>query len=256
MKNKRIQKITGLIITLLLVSNILSTNVAQAYSTTDVKDAQVEEVENTDEGLKTDEDKRDDEFALEEDNKDKGSKDEEIELTDKKAEPTQEETIESEEKEFVNPLYKDYQISIEEKESQNINVTEPKQTFYSKEQAINYVKQKMLKRESNFSFTLNNVEYYSKIWEDIILGAFYDNGNCKSSEGDYLLWHFSSARGKQEGTTRSFTLTYSDIKYHSTYAQEQKVDAEVKKVLNKLNVYNSDEYTKIKAVHDYIISNI
>lgn len=45
------------------------------------------------------------------------------------------------------------------------------------------------------------------------------------------------------------------MSYLSIYAEEQAVNSEVNRVLNSLNVYNSDEYTKIKAVHDYIVQH-
>ena len=128
------------------------------------------------------------------------------------------------------------------------------QSFTTIENASNYMREELVKRSNTISFTVNKA-YYPSIHEDIFNLAIAERDENTSSEGDYIYSHFDGYNCSIAYTPTYTILTY-EISYISTYEEEQAVDEAVKNVLDSLNVYDSDEYTKIKAVHDYIVQNI
>lgn len=119
--------------------------------------------------------------------------------------------------------------------------------------ASKFLSSQMVKREPFIKIGINQ-EYYNGMYNDLFELVF-NNNSGSSSEGDYLYWHLSSTSSKYFRKTNYVEFEIS-IKYLSTYNQELEVDKKVKSVLDKLNVYNSSDYEKIKAVHDYIVQNI
>ncbi|MCC3869626.1 transglutaminase domain-containing protein [Terrisporobacter mayombei] len=161
--------------------------------------------------------------------------------------------VEESDGKIVNPLYQD----------ENIKTYSPKSSFklYSnkvfstKKEAANYLKQEMVKRSGTIEFTIKQ-KNYSNLYTDLFAMAVADDENGNSSEGDYLFRHWSSYYVNWNDSKSNETKFIFEMEYLSTYKQEQRVDYEVKKVLDELNVYNEDEYTKTKAVHDFITENI
>jgi len=153
---------------------------------------------------------------------------------------------------YINPIYKDLDINFEENISMYSRVSVP--TFNSVESAGEYMRKQMIYREATISFIINK-NYYNELGEDIYNYAVKHTKNCSSTEGDYLLAHFGGCRVSGSYVGDTVQLTYN-MNYLSTYEQEKKVGQEIESVLDRLDVYDADEYTKIKAVHDYIVSNI
>ena len=80
------------------------------------------------------------------------------------------------------------------------------------------------------------------------------------TEGDYLQWQYAGwgaqamDYGLSDGMlclTINFTITY-----YTTADQEAAVDVAVAELLADLDVYDADDYTKLKAVYDYICANV
>ena len=161
--------------------------------------------------------------------------------------------IEKSDGEVVNPLY----------EGESIKTYSPKpaaakstiKVFSTKKEAANYLKSEMVKRQGTIKFIVK-VKSYDTLYQDLFAMAVKDYENGHSSEGDYLFRHWSSFYTEWEEKSDNETIITYDMKYLSTYKQEQEVDYEVKKVLDELDVYDKDEYTKTKAVHDFITENI
>ena len=161
--------------------------------------------------------------------------------------------VEESDGKIVNPLYQDV----------NIKTYSPKSSFklYSnkvfstKKEAANYLKEEMVKRSGTIEFTIKQ-KNYSTLYTDLFAMAVEDDENADSSEGDYLFRHWSSYYVDWNDSKSNETKFTFEMEYLSTYKQEQRVDYEVEKVLDELNVYNEDEYTKTKAVHDFITENI
>lgn len=157
----------------------------------------------------------------------------------------------------VNPLYNNEDIkTYSPKESlSTARAARATRVFYTKKEAAMYLKNEMVKRSSTINFIVK-VKHYDKLYQDIFDMAVKDYEDSKSNEGDYLFRHWKSFYAEwDEGRNDQTELTYN-MEYLSTYKQEQAVNYEVKKILDEMNVYDKDDYTKVKAVHDFITENI
>ena len=93
---------------------------------------------------------------------------------------------------------------------------------------------------------------------DILGSAMIHTGD--PVEGDYLLWQYTGFDAKMtdafyDDTCIYATITYT-MTYHSSAAQEAEMDKAVDKLLGQLNVSGANDYGKLKAIYDYITSNV
>ena len=108
------------------------------------------------------------------------------------------------------------------------------------------VKYNVSSRKTNEIFDNPNT-FYADIYS-------YDDPET-TSDLDYLCWNMKK-------TTTSGTIygTYSILKFSTTYittfSQEEYVNNTVDQILKTLNLYESSQYEKIKAVHDYITRKV
>lgn len=152
---------------------------------------------------------------------------------------------------YQNPIYKGLNVKTYSPSSKSSPKSSEVLTI---EEAGEYLKQQMVKRTGTISFTVDSYFYYD-LYEEIFNLAIEDHLYADSSEGDYLYRNFYQYHANAESNGYETTITYT-MKYLSTYSQEQQVNREVANVLDDLDVYDEDEYTKIKTVHDYIVKNI
>ena len=156
---------------------------------------------------------------------------------------------------YTNPAYEGLDIKTYSPKPYNSpSLLSETETFDTVEQAGEYLKEQMIARNGTITFTINQT-YSSELFKAIFNEAVEDNGYGDSSAGDYLYWNWIGYSGSASYTSTQATLTYN-MKYLTTYSQEQAVDKEVKNVLDSLDVYDKDTYQKVLAVHDYIVQNI
>ena len=88
--------------------------------------------------------------------------------------------------------------------------------------------------------------------------AIKHTGNGK--EGDYLKWHCQGWTVKANisgNSNEGYDLNiFYDVSYLSSLEQEEKVDEEVSNLLKSLDLSNKTDYQKVKAIYDYICSNV
>ena len=88
--------------------------------------------------------------------------------------------------------------------------------------------------------------------------AIKHTGNGK--EGDYLKWHCQGWTVKASisgNSNEGYDLNiFYDVSYLSSLEQEEKVDEEVSNLLKSLDLSNKTDYQKVKAIYDYICSNV
>ena len=88
--------------------------------------------------------------------------------------------------------------------------------------------------------------------------AIKHTGNGK--EGDYLKWHCQGWTVKATisgNSNEGYDLNiFYDVSYLSSLEQEEKVDEEVSNLLKSLDLSNKTDYQKVKAIYDYICSNV
>jgi hypothetical protein len=80
------------------------------------------------------------------------------------------------------------------------------------------------------------------------------------TEGDYIRYQYGgyklSCQKSECGAEYEYRLTITPV-YYSTPGEEQEVDEKVAEILEKLSVEeNACEYEKVRAVYDYICSNV
>ncbi len=126
--------------------------------------------------------------------------------------------------------------------------------FQTLEEASEYFRKEMVNRSSTISISIS-MNYYNNIVEDLFSLATGYSDDFTSSEGDYLKAHLLGYSGNIYSSSKGCTIVLN-MNYLSTKDEEYKVNSEVKRVLDELNVYDKDDYTKVKAVHDYIVKNI
>ncbi len=159
----------------------------------------------------------------------------------------------------VNPEYEgSYGGEHVADKDEQANSTEYSSTDYvwSIEAAADVLRQQMINRVNYITVMVALPEYKSGLGTELINMAFEHTGDPKG--GDYLERHWNtwSCNGSYyiDGYYY-FTLNFN-LTYMTTAAQEAVVDVAVDNLLNQLNVYYSDDYTKVKAIYDWLCSNI
>lgn len=127
--------------------------------------------------------------------------------------------------------------------------------------AANEIRPELVARQEEF--TVNAYcEYTSEdapkiLAHEVLAQAMAHTG--VPTEGDYLLWQYNSYSASINGYVEDgiawVTLTYT-MSYYTDAAQEAEMDSAVADLLYKLNVYDADNYTKLKAIYEYICANI
>ena len=93
--------------------------------------------------------------------------------------------------------------------------------------------------------------------EDVIAATLIHTG--VPDEGDYLGWNvagcYCTADGVYADGIYFWIFTYT-VTYYTTAEQEARMNTEVDALLDSLDLDGKDTYTKLKAVYDYICSNV
>ncbi len=177
---------------------------------------------------------------------------------------------------YINPLYEDVIQeadlnfpSVSYSYNQGIAAAEVSEYCTSIDEAGAEVCSYMKEREETVEVGLETTEVkqgmstdeIQKIITDFIYEIFEKAVEHTGDpvEGDYLKWQYAGFKGSASCRTQKdkgyVTVKYT-ITYYTTRAQEDKVDAEVEKVLSKLNLSGKNDYNKIKGVYDYICENV
>jgi hypothetical protein len=124
---------------------------------------------------------------------------------------------------------------------------------------VKAVAEQYLERDNYFEIRYNadkNAVYaitndYDDFFDDIFSYDFPET----TSDLDYLEANMRSLHigGTMYSTYTVFEFTQT---YDTTYQEETYVDAAVDAILDSLNVYQSSQYKKIKAIHDYIVQHV
>ena len=124
-------------------------------------------------------------------------------------------------------------------------------TVASYEEAVSYVREQMVKREENVSFRSGSIDY--KELSNLINDAVKYSDQCSGQEGDALHQGSSSGRISYSGNTVSCNYK---INYYTTAEQEAELTGAVTEVLGSLNLQGKSSYEKVKAIYDYICTNV
>ena len=123
--------------------------------------------------------------------------------------------------------------------------------------AAAFLREKMVDRESSITLGFQTATESDLYAEQILDAAFGHTG--VPDEGDYLHWHYVGCQmltgGYIKGGVYYYSITYAPT-YFTTAEQETQVDSKVAQILKDLDVYTASEYTKVRAVYDYICENV
>ena len=163
---------------------------------------------------------------------------------------------------YVNPIYKDVKSSVVHHDIQTYSLEDVEYTS-DQEKLVKIFREKLINRESNIVLYYHcdeeiTQEFFSNLVHQLFQKAIKHTGNGK--EGDYLKWHCQgwTVKATISGNSNEgydLNILY-DVSYLSSLEQEEKVDEEVSNLLKSLDLSNKTDYQKVKAIYDYICSNV
>ena len=163
---------------------------------------------------------------------------------------------------YVNPIYKDVKSSVVHHDIQTYSLEDVEYTS-DQEKLVKIFREKLINRESNIVLYYHcdeeiTQEFFSNLVHQLFQKAIKHTGNGK--EGDYLKWHCQGWTVKATisgNSNEGYGLNiFYDVSYLSSLEQEEKVDEEVSNLLKSLDLSNKTDYQKVKAIYDYICSNV
>ena len=163
---------------------------------------------------------------------------------------------------YVNPIYKDVKSSVVHHDIQTYSLEDVEYTS-DQEKLVKIFREKLINRESNIVLYYHcdeeiTQEFFSNLVHQLFQKAIKHTGNGK--EGDYLKWHCQGWTVKASisgNSNEGYDLNiFYDVSYLSSLEQEEKVDEEVSNLLKSLDLSNKTDYQKVKAIYDYICSNV
>lgn len=129
-------------------------------------------------------------------------------------------------------------------------------TDFSYESAAEQLREAMVLRQSPVQVQVY-CDTETSVSGNLFYAAVAHNGT--PDEGDYLLQHVKNVKPKTEtapyGDGFLHTITY-EITYRTDLAKEMAVTAQVKKILDTLDVYDASDYEKIAAIYNYLCANV
>ena len=162
---------------------------------------------------------------------------------------------------YVNPLYKGVVTEEELLRLAPASDVAPSATTYyasSIQTAGEYMRSQMKNRVVQISFVVPTSISSSQTVSNQIMDVAVEHTGVPT-EGDYLLRQFGAYSGSGFKTTYNGRQCWSMtlyMLYYTTADQEREMDAAVRSLLGQLNLYNKDQYGRIKAIYDYICSHI
>jgi len=123
--------------------------------------------------------------------------------------------------------------------------------------AVLDVRRQWVERKEVIRFGLRWDDYYSGLPGEIIDQVLEHTG--VPTEGDYLARQYgsisSSADSVKVGNEWLINFTLQ-MGYYTSAAQEAEMNSRVAALMQSLNLSGKDDYTKAKAIYDYICSNV
>lgn len=146
-------------------------------------------------------------------------------------------------------------VTITEASESPVTLNAP--VYLTEAEAAVQLRENMKQRTEAFILSVTSESYdYEAIANAMLEKALAHDGDPKG--GDYLLMHLlgSGIQVAQDDTDKHVFHYYFAFQYTTTAAQEAAVDNAVASLLKSLNVSGKSDYEKVKAVYDYIRTNV
>ena len=126
-----------------------------------------------------------------------------------------------------------------------------------KNQVFNQLKEATRELKNNFTLDIDLTEIDVKDFEGEVMAGFNDfNAEKEGTYFDAILSGFSYKSKNPEDQIKNHHYIDVNLSYTHTKEQEAKVDNYVSKVISERRISEAEtDYEKVKAVHDYIITN-
>jgi len=129
--------------------------------------------------------------------------------------------------------------------------------FATLDEGIEHLRSAMVNRETSVTVSFRGEVCQDLDYQKLFWDCLEHTGNPK--EGDYLLTHFGGAGVSGETGIISgvnyMKLTYT-LNWHTTAEMERELDEAIAALIEDLHIKNADDYTKVRAVYDYICKNM
>ena len=172
-----------------------------------------------------------------------------------------------EEYRYTNPAYEDLEWNTDldsaEIDTYGMDARSGVQYTSDKQSLIKTFRQQLVNREPVITLYYHcnqqiTQKFFDSLSAELFDGAIAHTGVGK--EGDYIKWHWQGWNaGADYSTNRNggydMKITYT-VSYLSSASQEAQMDKEVSKLLASFNLSNKSDYEKVKAIYDYMCSNI
>lgn len=164
----------------------------------------------------------------------------------------------------VNPEYADLpnassasaRSALEESDEADTDLLPLYPQFTSFGDAVEYLRACMIDREPQVTLRYQaSSGYDARDMYHQFLDSAMQEYESSTVAGDYLLKHYSSSRCSMSGGGSSWSFRF-DFVYHTSAAEEAATTSAVESLLNQLNVWYASDYTKAKAIHDWMVMNI
>jgi len=136
-----------------------------------------------------------------------------------------------------------------------VNAEESGETnISSEEDMIEHIYSNLLERNSEFTLTYNGSwdKIYHNNLDEIFGKVFKIDDKNTSDDFDYLKGDVKMYRLSAAGNSKMSKLTFT-VKYRETKEQLNKVNEFVESSLKSLKLTKKSDYSKVKAIHDFII---
>lgn len=156
---------------------------------------------------------------------------------------------------YINPIYKDI---ITEADIQAMQSDEPQDgrytahsdtTYETLEEAGKYLADQMVQRMDSITV---NVKGGAFSWNEVLKAAEETYDDSTGITGDSIRYQY----GGCGGYSGYGVYVYTNILYYTNTAQEAELTEKVAEIVAELGIDAADDYTKAKAIHDYLTGHI
>jgi hypothetical protein len=161
----------------------------------------------------------------------------------------------------VNPLYAD-SIGVQDIEEELAFRCAPldaeEESCASVDEAAEYLRAQMVAREERVSIAVSgsyDSETYGSLCRDILDKALETTEQSSGQEGDALSFGYEGASMSYGYYFSQYHITFNFV-YYTTREQEEQLTATLNSVMKELNLNGKSNVEKIRAIHDYICTNV